>query len=377
MVGEINILITGDFYPGGAATTSLIKKKKYEDIFNDYLPVIRDCDYAITNLEAPLTNNVNNIAKTGPVIKADPESIKALTFAKFNMVTLANNHIMDYGMKGLLDTMNVCKENGIRYIGAGLNFKAASETRIITIADKQIAFINIAENEFSTTSGDKPGVNPLDLVSNYHLIQEAKKKADFVIIIIHGGHENYSLPSPRIKKTYRFFVDCGANAVIGHHTHCVSGYEVYKESPIFYSLGNFLFEPNGIKGDKWYYGFAVQLIIKKNKIMFKLHPYFQNKGFVGLRKMKSQESESFFNEITNLNQIILDDDLLAKNFEDFIKKVTSHYQAYLEPHSNRYIRYLQRKKFIPSFLGNKKRLLYLNLIRCEAHKDIILNVLEK
>ena len=102
-------------------------------------------------------------------------------------------------------------------------------------------------------------------MSVFNQIQEAKSKADFIVVVAHGGHEHYNLPSPRMKKWYRFFVDAGASAVVTHHTHIISGYEVYKDAPIFYSLGNFLFDWEGERNKPWNKSMIIRLHFEKAK----------------------------------------------------------------------------------------------------------------
>ena len=104
--------------------------------------------------------------------------------------------------------------------------------------DVNIAVLNFAENEWSTASSDKPGANPINPISNFNSINITKESVDIVIVITHGGHEMYRLPSPRMKELYRFYIDAGADIVINHHTHCTSGYEKYNGKFIFYSIGN-------------------------------------------------------------------------------------------------------------------------------------------
>jgi len=160
---------------------------------------------------------------------------------KVDAVTLANNHILDYGAKGLSDTFETLKQNKIDYVGAGNNLKEAAQPLTLEKDGQRIAILNFCENEWSIAEEDKPGANPMDIIENTNQIKAAKATHDKVICIIHGGHEYYHLPSPRMQKQYRFYVDNGADAIVGHHTHCVGGYEVYNDVPIIYSLGNFLF----------------------------------------------------------------------------------------------------------------------------------------
>lgn len=368
------ILITGDFY-GGKRIENLLLRKDYDQIFNDFLPIIRKADIAITNLEAPLLNSGQPIEKTGPVIKAVPETIEAIKYAGFNLLTLANNHIMDYGAEGLQSTLNLSENKDIATVGAGENIEKAAQTYFKEVNGIIIAIINIAENEWSTTNGNNPGAHPLNPVANYYKIKEAREKSDFVIVIVHGGHEMYHLPSPRMKETYRFFADSGADAVVGHHTHCYSGYELYNEKPIFYSLGNFLFESSTQKSDSWHTGFAVLLSLSKAKnVSFELIPYRQSNPYVGVNLLK--DKQPFNDKIAKLNSIIQDDVLLIKEFNSFIKKeLAKTYKAFLEPISMKPIRLLQKIGVLPSLLNKKKKRLYLNLIRCEAHRDVVTKLL--
>jgi poly-gamma-glutamate synthesis protein (capsule biosynthesis protein) len=376
MENKISILITGDFYAGNRIG-DLIAHEKYNELYNDLLPVIHSSDIAITNLESPLTDHNTPIKKTGPVIKSSKKTIEALKFGGFNLLTLANNHLMDYGMKGLADTMELCTKNKINYVGAGMNLKEASQVFFKEVKGKKLAFINFAENEWSTTHGDEPGANPLNPVTNYYSIKEAKRNADFVFVIVHGGHEMYNLPSPRMKETYRFFVDAGASAVVCHHAHCFTGYEMYKGSPIFYGLGNFIFDWPENRNSNWNMGYTVRFTIEKTNMSFDLIPYEQCNENAGVHLLHSKALDLFQTKLNHLNSIILDDNKLKEMFEAWCLKVSKIYNAYLEPHSNRYLHALQTRGLFPSFLKINKRLLYNNLIRCESHRDVMLNILKQ
>lgn len=182
---SIKILITGDFAPT-LRVADAIQKGDYESLFGEVKPLIQEVDYSITNMEAPLIGSGTPIAKTGPNLKASCKSVEALKYAGFDMVTLANNHIMDYGSEGLFSTMEICRKNNIEDIGAGRNAEEAKQIKYVTLKGKKIAFINVAENEWSTTDSNKPGANALNEVLIYYQIQEAKQQANYTILIIHG-----------------------------------------------------------------------------------------------------------------------------------------------------------------------------------------------
>ena len=325
-------------------------------------------------MESPLIDDGIPIPKTGPNLKSPIESVEALKYAGFDMVTLANNHMMDYGAEGLHSTISTCENNGIRCIGAGKNFIEASKICYFERKSKTIAFINCCENEWSTTFGVKPGCNSLNEVNIYYQIQEAKANADFVILIIHGGHETYELPSPRMKKLYRWFIDLGVDAVIGHHTHCYSGSEVYNNKPIVYSLGNFIFDSK-IRDASWNYGVFAVLSLSADRVKIELVPFEQCNKQVGVCLLKSNEVEQWINDDIQRNNIIQDDIKLEEEFNAFCKKNERQYRSYLEPNKNKYILAAKNRGWIKRNISGNKALLYLNIIRAEAHRDILINLL--
>ena len=368
------ILVTGDFCPINR-TEVLIRKNNYEAIFADFLPIIKSSAFAITNLECPLTESYNGISKTGPLLRASPLAVNALSFAGFNIVTLANNHIMDFGIDGLISTIDLCERNNISSVGAGKDRQSARAIKYVNIANTIVAILNFSENEFSTTGGVYPGANPLNLVDNFYDIRIAKDNADYVIVIFHGGNEYFSLPSPRIKSTLRFFADAGASAVIGHHTHCYSGYEIYNDVPIFYSLGNFVFDNPQKRGSSWNNGFSV--VLNFNKTMdFEIIPYKQCDKEAGVKLLGYEEKQTFNSNIEKMNKVILNDKQLEISFMQYVNQVKNMYLSFLEPHSSKILHFLRIKKLFPSLLSQRKRLLYFNLMRCESHREVLEHLLD-
>lgn len=372
----MNILITGDFCPINRIE-KLIDNENYGLIYNDFLSLIKDSDIAITNLECPLLDNGNKIEKTGPNIKASEKSINALTFAGFNIVTLANNHIMDFGVDGLNETLATLNKANIGYVGVGSDLNSARKPLFKNFNGINIAFINFCENEWSTSNSNKAGANPLSPVGNYKDIKAAKAKADYVLVIAHGGHEHYPLPSPRMQETYKFFVDAGADAVVGHHTHCFSGYEMYKGRPIFYSLGNFVFDWPCKRNSYWNRAYAVKFQLGKSDFNFTIHPYIQGDEQPGIRLANENEKTSINERLNILNDLISDSEKLEHEFRKYISSRKKRYLSLLEPYSNKYLKALFRKGIIPSFISNDKKKLILNLVRCESHRDVLVSSLEK
>jgi len=373
----MKLLIAGDFYISESFKQKALFTKAVEDYFVD-------ADYRIVNLEAPLTSEIpqNKIIKTGPHLRMAEDTVMPyLKQLKVDAVTLANNHILDYGTKGLLDTFATLRNNQIHYIGAGNNLSEAHKSYTIEKDGIKIAILNFAENEWSIAEEDRPGANPLDIIDNVNQIKIANATHDKVICIIHGGHEYYHLPSPRMVKQYRFYVENGADAVVAHHTHCIGGYEIYSNAPIIYSLGNFLFTLPS-KMEEWYTGLlAILKIENKKPITFDLFPVAQEKKTFRVSLLKNMQKEHVINQIKEINAAIADEDLLQINWAEFVNKKSDQYLNGLSPISaigSRYIRGGFNRLGISKLLLNKNYLKnVLNHIRCEAHKDTISEIINK
>lgn len=376
---SVKIVITGDFCPINR-NQDFIDHNDFGSVFGAFSDISKSADLAITNLECPLTETNNPIEKAGPCIKAKPNAIQALQFAGFNLATLANNHIMDYGSEGLRSTLKVCQDAKIDTVGANRNLSEARKPFITTINGNKIGVLNFAENEFCTTTGDEYGANPLNPVSNFYDISEAKKQVDFLLVIVHGGREHYQLPSPRVRENFRFFIDSGADAVVSHHTHCFSGHENWNGKPIFYGLGNFIFDyKKKYQKGKWTEGYAVQFNLENGRLDFEIIPYLQGREEKSTLELLSAEQRKSFDErLKALNETIVDDKKFAEAWQNYLDTQKESYKALLFV-QNKYVRMLMAKGLFPKiFLKSKKhKTVLLNLFRCETHREIMVETLNK
>jgi poly-gamma-glutamate capsule biosynthesis protein CapA/YwtB (metallophosphatase superfamily) len=374
-MSEVSILFTGDFC-AQLRNESLVVNSRFELLFNDVKAELNKNDLNVVDLESPLVLSGKTIHKTGPHLKAHPASVKALNYANIGLVAMANNHIMDYGEAGLLETLSHCREAGIATVGVGRNLSEARKPFSTVIKDRKIAILNFTENEWSKSHGDEAGANPLDVVKNFYDIQRAKSSHDFVIVIFHGGNEHYELPSPRLKELFHFFVEAGASAVIGHHTHVVSGYEVYNGAPLFYSLGNFCFDWSGLRSAPWNIGMAVRLLIG-DTISFEIIPFRQSDDQPGINLLKEKDKANFESRLDNLNKTITNDKELEHAFKFFCESKKDIYNIYLEPYRISWLASLRKRKLIPSVFSAQKKRLILNITRCESHRDVLFNYLKE
>ena len=240
MKDEIKILFTGDLCPHGRIEEMALSRR-FDKVFNNFIDVFRENDLNVTDLECPLTESTTGRPKTGPHQKALPQTLGLLKYVNIGLTAMANNHMMDYGAKVAMETIGLLHDAGIATTGIGENADRARAYFVLNAKNKRIAILNFADNEFLTAPGSTVQCNPIHPVHNYDDITKAGQENDFVIVIVHGGNEFYHLPSPRIKELYRHYIDIGADAIVSHHTHAYSGYEVYKEKPIFPNLLNLLF----------------------------------------------------------------------------------------------------------------------------------------
>ncbi len=366
-----SILIAGDLY--------LPPKIEYDDVSimldHSVVSLFEECDFRVVNLEAPICKEIkqNKIIKSGPNLINDEYAIDILKHLKVDLLTLANNHIKDYGMDGVNETLRIVKKNKFDIVGVGNSFKEASSVYYKILKYNKIAIINIAENEWASANEKKGGANPFNIVKNVKDIKKAKQNSDIVIVIIHGGHEQYDLPSPRMSEIYRFFIEEGADFVVGHHPHCYSGYEQYKEGYIFYSLGNFIF-PYENEISSWYEGFVLQLDIdEEHHVSFKLHPYEQCKNKLNISMMSDEKFNLFEKNISQKNKIIKDTDLLNTSWEKYLSSIDSYNLSLfslLNVVPVRKLRGIFKKLGLGSlFLPQWYLVKILNQIRCESHQE--------
>lgn len=365
----MNILIAGDYF---LPKNNRNREGSLEipNVDKDILDIINSADYSIVNFESSVVLGKNEypIVKNGVHLASGRESLEILKGIGFKMITLANNHVLDYGYPGLSNTLSISNKEGLEHVGAGHNFTEASSVRYIDIGGERAAFVNCCEHEFSISENDNPGSCPLDPILQYYQINQAKKESDYVIIIVHGGHEYFQLPSQRMVLTYRYLIDAGADAVINHHQHCYSGYEVYKEKPIFYGLGNFFFYKESEINRPWNEGYMVKLHLSKEQVDFEIFPYRQCNGNYGVESLN--DSNSFYIKIKQLNETISSSEKLDKAIKIYYDSLRNFSLENLEPYNSKICKKLHSWGILPSFVKRKPAVL-LNHIDCESHRDVL------
>jgi hypothetical protein len=201
-------------------------------------------DILIANLETVLHEG-SDAAGNKCSLKADPRWADILAHAGISVVSLANNHIMDYGSSGLTATRGALDEAGVRYFGAGTNIAEALAPLYMDANGTRVALLGRSSVVVSSpcyASGKLPGVAPFDLEETRHQIKECKRQADITALVLHWGVEHYRYPAPKQRREARELIQAGADLIIGHHPHVLQGIERISDGLVCYSLGNFVFD---------------------------------------------------------------------------------------------------------------------------------------
>ncbi len=370
----MKILIAGDLYIDDQFQNKKLIDKSIEDFFNKV-------DYRIVNLEAPLTNDrsENKIIKTGPHLRMSKQTaIPYIKQLNIDGVTLANNHILDYSSKGLTDTFEVLKKQQIEYVGAGHNLLDASKPLTIEADGKKIAILNFCEKEWSIAKKDTPGANPMNILDISNNIKEAKVNHNKVICILHGGHENYQLPSKRMVFESHEIIDAGADLIVWHHTHCYSGFETYNGKQIFYGLGNFHFTRKN-KNQFSNVGLILTVELSKNKEIINKEFVYQNPDNYGISLLKKNDLKMHDDKFKELSNIITDNNLFKYSWINYIERSKQKYLFMISPFysvKNKYLKYIILKLNLPKIYFSKRRtMIFLSLLRCDAHRELLEDIL--
>lgn len=198
-------------------------------------------NHIVANLESPLSRcHFPNGKGDASLLSAPIEMATQLRQAGVSAVSLGNNHIFDFGVKGLTDTILALDTQDIKHTGAGMDLDSATKPVFINVDGYKVGIL--AFSYTPQASKDKPGVAYIydDTVNN--TISKVRKNVDFLVVMPHAGIEFYQYPLIRDQNVYRKMIELGADLIIGSHPHCIQAMEIYKDRFIFYSLGDSFFD---------------------------------------------------------------------------------------------------------------------------------------
>lgn len=214
--------------------------------------LLKSADITFGNLESPISTRGNQIPGKQIWFRADPKSIEALTEAGFDVLSVANNHALDYDSPAFLDTIEILEGAGIKAVGGGKNLTEARRPVIMEVNGITIGFLAYSEladifwdhkypRRFQATD-TIVGVAPLVIEQIEEDIAALRQQVDYIAVSLHWGIEYKYHAEPYQKKLAHRMIDAGANFILGHHPHSLQGVEVYNHGLIAYSLGNFVFD---------------------------------------------------------------------------------------------------------------------------------------
>lgn len=239
------IVFAGDIYFSRKVKEAYDEKGIDGIIDKNYKAIIADADFSVANLECAITDEVESDAKKDYKLSTPNKYIDGIKELGFNLFTLANNHILDFGVDGFYNTMKKLTSAGLDYFGAGKNEEEAAKIYYKTIDGKKYAFIaasSVLPKDNWKAKGENPGVNNgYDYAKICLQVKEAKKNAENVIVYIHWGIELREKATDEQKRFAHRLIDFGADLIVGAHPHVIQEVEYYKGVPIVYSLGNFVY----------------------------------------------------------------------------------------------------------------------------------------
>lgn len=241
----IKLIAVGDIMLSRDVEQKMIQKNDWAYPFRETYQVTTTGDLVFGNLETPIIEGP--AVPTGSMtFRADPKTIEGLKFGGFDALSLANNHIKNYGEEGIKKTIEYLDKADIAHTGAGLNITEARQPAIIEINNKKIGFLGYVDSSFTSNTYEatdsragSPFLNEQLLIEDLDALQ---KKVDSIIVSMHAGAEYSNIPNQKQIDFAHSAIDNGATLVIGHHPHVVQPIEQYHGGYIFYSLGNFIFD---------------------------------------------------------------------------------------------------------------------------------------
>ena len=346
----MNLLICGDTVPT-AASAPLFACGDVKSLFGSVLGVFAANDHVIVNLECALTDSEGRIRKCGPNLKGPVESAKTLKAAGVTHASLANNHVLDFGVRGLKDTERLLDEAGIIHFGSGDDDASAMQPCFIEQDGKKLAVLTFNEHEYTYALPGQAGAAPFDPFAAMVLVAEAKKQADHVIVIYHGGKEYCEYPSPRLRSACHAMAKLGADAVFCQHSHIIGCMEKVGDSTIVYGQGNFHFVKY-LDKPFWNMGLMAQVTID-DCVKVELIPVVGNEHGIDLADVEMTE------------EILAGFRARSASFAD--GSWIEGWRAFVEEYKENYINSV-KNAYDP---GNERGIeVFAHYLDCEAHLDM-------
>ncbi len=242
---EVTMLFTGDVLLSTSTLGAYQRGGLNGMVAKEVVNYLTEADITMVNQEFPFSNRGSKMEKKQYTFRADPKHVSLLTELGIDIVSLANNHTLDFGREALSDTFVALDNAKVKYVGAGENINRAKQIEYITIGQTKVAFIAasrvIPVTDWNATTNKSGLLTTYDPTIALEQIKEASANSDYVVIYVHWGVEHTKEPVAYQKNMAKQYIDAGADVVVGSHPHILQGIEYYQNKPIIYSLGNFVF----------------------------------------------------------------------------------------------------------------------------------------
>lgn len=322
----MKIIFTGDV---NFRAKENVTPEESDRVLRQVMPYFNKADFRVVNLECPLADGeFQPIKKSGPNLISPSSCICFLEEGRVDGVTLANNHMGDYGEQPVEETIKLLEAHNIKHSGAGSSLDRAYEAMYFEKDGMKVSVISVCENEFGIADYEKWGAAGLRMGKIYQAIKREKEVSDAVIVAFHGGNEQNPLPSPKAVERYRLFCDFGADAVIAGHTHCPQPAEYYNGRPIIYSMGNFFFDAKSVEdgNDPWFYGYMVMLDVTKGEgIKYELIPYKAEDHVAVIKVFEGEEKQKMLDYLDVLAAIVADERELRNYHKGWCSHIDYNY----------------------------------------------------
>ncbi|MBD5467253.1 MAG: CapA family protein [Lachnospiraceae bacterium] len=365
------IMIVGDLFPT-ESNEKLFEKGDIDQLFGKEIrELFGRCEYRIANLEGVLTESSEKISKRGPCIKASPGCMTAIKRMNIDCLSLANNHILDYGEKGLASTCKAIRDAGAAYVGVGDNMDEMKKVHRFEVDHMQIGVLSCAEYEFSIATKHHAGANPFDALEILDDIAALKESCDYVIVLYHGGKEYYRYPAPYVQKRCRKMAEKGADLVLCQHSHCIGCMEEYHGATIVYGQGNFLFDFGGNE----FKNTGLMITANPRSKAIRFYPVLRKNNTV--RIASETLSKKVLREFEKRSGEIKKEEFVAKRYEKLAQETLLSYKLLSLGKITKILRKLHMLKLLDKIYDRETKLAFMNMLNCEAHHDLYIEGLKQ
>ena len=316
----MKLILCGDIVPT-ESTTPAFERFDCEALMGTALPILRGGDFTIGNLECVLSDIGAPIQKCGPNLRGKAAFAEVISACGFTHLSLSNNHVMDYGIPAMRDTAQNVRNAGMTPFGFGDDDQDSRRITSIVKDSVKVALLGVCEHEYSYALPERFGANPFDPFATMEDIAKAKKRADYVVVLYHGGKEQCEFPSPRLRKACRAMMRAGANLILCQHSHCIGCREEYLGGTIVYGTGNFNFAKHGDL-PQWHSGLMTVVDFSKKAEISFLPVVVTD---TGITLAEGEEKENILSGFESRSRMLLDEKKWLKTWRDFCDSVKETY----------------------------------------------------